>query len=76
MKRPLPKDHDENQNDGVKKFPDHFDAEHIGAQKRLAQQFMVQMPKDPRAQRQVLRFMSELIDWQDGQSGDDGKSTT
>lgn len=73
MKRALSKDRDGNQNDGmVKKFPEQYDAERVAAQKRLAQQLMVQMPKDRREQRQVLRFIAELIDWQDDHG--DGKS--
>lgn len=67
----MPKD--DRDDDKVEKFPAQFDAARAGAQKRLAQQFMVQMPKDPREQRQIVRYMIELIDWHET-NGNGGKT--
>lgn len=56
------------------KFPARHSQENITAQKRLAQQFMVQMPKDAREQKEVVRYLLELIEWQERQNGD-GKTS-
>lgn len=61
---------DDDGGDIVKKFPEPYSPERVAAQKRLAQQFMVQMPKDPREQRQVLRYMTDLVDWQEAHNGE------
>lgn len=66
---PPPDDSDREQDDVVQ-FPEKFSAEHVTAQKRLAQQLVTQMPKDPREQRAVLRYMSDLLFWQQQPNGE------
>lgn len=49
----------------VTKFPEIFDADRVAAQKRLAVQLVSQMMADTREQRWVLRYMGQLVEWQE-----------
>lgn len=69
MNNAPPPDDDKPKQDDVVQFPEHFNAEHVAAQKRLAAQLIGQMPADPREQRAVVRYLNELIDWQEKQNG-------
>lgn len=71
MNNAPPPDDDGRPKQDVAQFPERFDAEHVTAQKRLAQQLVTQMPKDPREQRAVLRYMSELLFWQQQPNGEE-----
>jgi hypothetical protein len=53
----------------VVSFPRPFEHTDIIAQKRLAQQLVAQMMVDPREQRAVLKYMEELISWQEQENG-------
>ncbi len=56
----------------VRRFPEQHSAERVAAQKRMAQDLIVQMMPDPRERRQVLKYMAELIDWQENDNGGGG----
>lgn len=67
-------DDDDDKHHDVVNFPPQHTSSQVAAQKALATQLVAQMMRNTQEQRAVIRFMIELIDWQERENGDTNKS--